>query len=174
MTQIQTISGLWFDFKNPQVDQISLHDIAWSESMSVRYGGHLYKQYNIADHSLNVCELLASWGCTVLEQSHGLMHDAPEAYTGDIVTPLKQLLSEMSSIEDRIYNVICEAFSLPLLDNYDIIHKADKYMYEVERFSGFVRNVDGIVDHGIRVTPRSQMDSYTQFMQKFFDLHAKL
>lgn len=174
MTQIQTISGLWFDFKNPKTDQISLHDIAWSQSMSVRYGGHLYRQYNIADHSLNVCDLLRDWGFDELTQIHGLLHDAPEAYTGDIVTPLKLMLNEMAGIEDNIYNVICDAFSIPLLGDYSMVHKADKYMYEVERFSGFVRNVDGIIDHGIRVTPRSQMDSYTQFMQRFFDLHAKL
>ena len=41
-----------------------------------------------------------------------LLHDAAEAYIGDVVTPVKKLLPEFLKIEERLERVIAEKFSL--------------------------------------------------------------
>jgi hypothetical protein len=41
------------------------------------------------------------------------LHDAAEAYLGDVSTPLKQLIPEYKVIEHRVERVICQAFDLP-------------------------------------------------------------
>lgn len=90
MTKILTNSGLWFDFVNPTVEQVCVHDIAHSLARTCRFGGHTFGHYSIAQHSMVVADLLVDQG--PMTQLHGLLHDAHEAYIGDIVTPLKQSL----------------------------------------------------------------------------------
>ncbi len=44
---------------------------------------------------------------------HALMHDAAEAYLGDVTKPLKALLPQYNAIESRIEHALWQAFSLP-------------------------------------------------------------
>lgn len=174
MTQILTITGLWYDFANPQVDQINLFDIAWPLSMLPRYNGHSKVHYSVAQHSCLVSDIVAEWGGTPLEIMHGLIHDFPEAYTGDIVSPLKDMLIGIHEIEQASFNTICKAFSIPLLKDYSIIKKADKHMYEVERSSGFVNNIDGNPYTGLIVTPVNQRLAFRILLDKFISLHERI
>jgi 5'-deoxynucleotidase YfbR-like HD superfamily hydrolase len=62
----------------------------------------------------------------------GLLHDAAEAYLGDVSTPLKQLIPEYKVIEHRVERVICQAFDLPFpLD--PSIKQADLRMLVTEK-----------------------------------------
>jgi hypothetical protein len=61
-----------------------------------------------------------------------LLHDAAEAYLGDVSTPLKQLIPEYKVIEHRVERVICQAFYLPFpLD--PSIKQADLRMLVTEK-----------------------------------------
>jgi hypothetical protein len=78
------------------------------------------------------------------------MHDATEAYIGDMVRPLKQTLPEYSALEYKIERVIAEAFGLPVLcsDAWATVKHADNIMLMTERRD--------LVNHGgIAWTPRA-------------------
>jgi 5'-deoxynucleotidase YfbR-like HD superfamily hydrolase len=60
------------------------------------------------------------------------MHDAAEAYLGDVSTPLKQLIPDYKAIEHRVEKVICVAFGLPFpLD--PCVKRADLRMLVTEK-----------------------------------------
>ncbi len=112
MSFIQTYSGAKFDFSNPTPDSIRLQDIAHALSMISRFGGHIAKFYSVADHSLNVLQHLERNGANLPTLRAGLMHDATEAYIGDIVSPFKRLLPKANEIEERIAAMIRTRFGI--------------------------------------------------------------
>jgi hypothetical protein len=86
-------SGGSFDFASPQTEDVSIEDVAFALASIPRFGGHLPERYSVAQHSLFVAEIVsAELGRPDLERE-GLLHDSAECYTGDIIRPLKQLLS---------------------------------------------------------------------------------
>lgn len=97
MTWVQTYKGHKFDFRDIQNSVIDLEDIAHSLSMQCRFNGHTKQFYSVADHSVNVSRTLpeeyALWG---------LLHDASEAYIGDLVRPLKQEMRHFTPFYDQI------------------------------------------------------------------------
>lgn len=107
-TAIQTYSGAMFDFLDPDPDTIIIEDIAHSLSLTNRFGGHTKKAYSVAQHCV-LCSQMAPVGL----RFQALMHDAQEAYVGDVATPLKQLLPDYRALEDRVEEVIRDKFGLP-------------------------------------------------------------
>jgi hypothetical protein len=108
---IITRSGIYFDFLDPKPEMISIYDIAWGLSMICRFGGQSTSFYSVAQHSCLVSRLVPEE-----HQFAALMHDAVEAYVGDMVGPLKQLIPEYKVIEKRAEAVVlgCWGITLPL------------------------------------------------------------
>lgn len=92
MTWIQTSMGKKFLLFAPSVSDVCLDDIAGPLSRLCRWNGQCKCFYSVAQHSLHVSDLLARSGASLRLQMIGLLHDAHEAYTGDIVSPLKHHL----------------------------------------------------------------------------------
>lgn len=69
---------------------ITVADIAHSLARICRYGGRCHTFYSVAQHSVHVAHLVAEDRPDLA--MHGLLHDAAEAYLGDVVQPLKQHL----------------------------------------------------------------------------------
>lgn len=92
----------------PTEPDIAIEDIAHALSMVCRYGGHVKRFYSVAEH----CVLLSH---TVAPEHAlwALLHDATEAYIGDMVWPLKEEVPQYQAIEDRLMAVIASKFSLP-------------------------------------------------------------
>lgn len=115
----QLLSGIAFTPLAPAVDSIHIRDIAHSLGMQCRYNGHVRRYYSVAEH----CVLMSDWvleneiaadGLTVEQTAlWALLHDAPEAYIGDMVRPLKLAMPEFREADDRIMAVIAERFNLP-------------------------------------------------------------
>ena len=61
------------------------------------------------------------------------MHDAAEAFIGDVTRPLKSLLPEYKAIERRIEEVIADRFALSDLCDHGLIKQADLRMLAAEQ-----------------------------------------
>ena len=110
---INTFTGLNFSFLEPKVEQINIFDISRGLSFRGHFGGQTEQFFSIAQHSLLVCDLMPSrFRNNPRMGLAALLHDASEAYTGDMVKPLKNILPEFKVIEDKITEVIFEKFEI--------------------------------------------------------------
>lgn len=106
-------SRSWLNLRDPDVTDIHLCDIAHALSLVNRFAGHMPRGYSVAEHSMYVSsQLMRLYGDRQLALQ-GLLHDATEAYLGDVTRPLKTLLPEYKTIELRMEEVIAERFHLP-------------------------------------------------------------
>lgn len=131
---IITASGIQFDVLNPQPYQFEIHDIARALSHICRYNGHLPGFYSVAEHSFRVSEWLDNKGEDPIICLTGLLHDAAEAYIGDMVRPIKRLeqMSVFASeIEPRVTKVLHQVLG-GIYPYPEVIHEADKAIYDWE------------------------------------------
>ena len=125
---IYTHSGIVFDLLNPAPEMVSIVDIATSLARQARFNGHTMSFYSVASHSLFVSSRLPP-----RLQLAGLLHDAAEAYTGDIATPVKRLLKGYEELEDRILSAVQVRFSVDnLVPLHDKIREQDKVALATE------------------------------------------
>lgn len=89
MTWIETVSGKRFDYMNVRPEDICLKDIAISLSNQCRFLGHTGQFYSVLEHSLWVHHHARKLGLPSTVKKAALLHDAQEAYVGDIPSPLK-------------------------------------------------------------------------------------
>ncbi len=104
----ETYTGLLIDLINPRPEQINILDIAHALSNQCRFNGHCSEFYSIAQHSVLVSKRLLDLGHGDECQLAGLLHDAAEAYIGDIITPVKSRLPDFKAIEDGLLPTILE------------------------------------------------------------------
>lgn len=138
MTWMLTYTGATFDLRHADPAAISSLDIAHALSQLNRYTGHASRPYSVAEHSLLVVEILQRELCVHQPQVllAGLMHDAHEAYTNDVATPMKQLLGEVWRVtEDHIQRQVLQRFGLmeTYVRNQGIIKMADTIALATER-----------------------------------------
>lgn len=92
-TTIETASGRFYDYLDPQPEQVCIDDIAIALSNTTRFGGHCSRFYSVAEHSCLVRQLVIEAGRPDLGLA-ALLHDAHEAYIGDIPSPLKAVIGD--------------------------------------------------------------------------------
>lgn len=107
-SRIETSSGRRVELLDPKAESICILDIAHSLARIGRFNGHCTDFYSVAQHSVLVSNLLAETD----REKEGLLHDAAEAYIGDVVSPLKSVLPEYLVIERRFEKLIARIFRL--------------------------------------------------------------
>lgn len=104
-----TFTGLQFWPLDPRPEEVCIRDIAHHLAHICRFNGACRVHYSVAQHSVMVADLLPDelklWG---------LLHDATEAYVGDMVRPLKRNMPAFCSVEDLVWVAIREKFQLHL------------------------------------------------------------
>lgn len=169
---IKTFDGTYFDFLNPTESMVSITSIAHALSNICRFTGHCRFNYSVAQHSyyvsLQVPEHLAL---------QGLLHDAPEAYIGDVSSPLKQLLQDYRVIEERVTKVVHSALDLPERLAPEVKH-ADLAMLRAEHDQVLTNGFDpcrwDVVMHispaRVAISPWSSEEAEWMFLSRYAQL----
>lgn len=108
---IITFSGKKFYHLAPTPDMVDIGDIAHSLSMLCRWTGHTRFHYSVAQHSVYASKI-----CPPEIAFAILMHDASEAYLGDMNRPLKHFTAAGPAylkIEEKVEEVIFKKFGVP-------------------------------------------------------------
>lgn len=107
MQLITTYTGKQLDILNVQTSDIDIKDVAHSLSLQCRAMGHYDRFYSVAQHSY----LLSM---VVPEEMNlaALLHDASEAYTTDIPTPIKTTFPELMELDRSVQQAVIEHFDL--------------------------------------------------------------
>lgn len=124
---ILTNAGRYFYFDHPEAHPYEIEEIAHALSHLCRYTGHVSQFYSVAQHSVMVSKLVPQQDRLV-----GLLHDASEAFLGDVASPLKRLLPDYKAIEQRVERAIAKRFDLeyPFPES---VKKADLIMLVTEK-----------------------------------------
>lgn len=115
LVSVTTYSGLVIPIYSIEQWDIVPGDIAHSLAYQCRFNGHTNRFYSVAEHSM----LIASYvdkqreGQNLELRLAALLHDAQEAYIGDIIEPIQETFGiRYSSAEQGIVKAICKAFCI--------------------------------------------------------------
>ena len=158
---------------NPNPDDITVRDIAHALSHICRFTGHTDTFYSVAQHSVLVSKMVPE-----KYAMDGLMHDATEAFLGDISTPLKSLLPEYQKIEKNFHVIIAYKFGIDFVIPKEV-KDADKQICFNEKLSLLPKTeLDseywgkyGDLNQTFTVSPyASPIMSYNAFMDRYLEL----
>ena len=131
---IRVASGKFVDLANVRPSDIDLPSIAASLSKLCRFNGHCPKFYSVAEHSILAAKL-------ALRDSHErpvcravFLHDAAEAYVGDVTRPLKNIIrSVYGPVEESASLAVSERFGVDFVANSDLIRHYDDLALSLEQ-----------------------------------------
>jgi hypothetical protein len=106
---VPTHTGGKFYPLDPRPEEIDIQDIAHSLARTCRFNGHGQSFYSVAQHSCIVSQEVSA-----TNKLWGLLHDAAEAYIGDMVSPVKNLpeFAFYREMENSIMSAVAVAFGL--------------------------------------------------------------
>lgn len=158
---------------DPHPGDFCLRDIAVALSNQARFGGLPDYFYSVAQHSVI--------GSYLIEDLYGdrelarifLMHDAPEAYIGDMVRPLKRAIPQFGVIEQGIWEAMAARYSLPQFLP-DEVKYIDNVMCATEKrdlmpHSGLWSNMPP-AEPEIIINPQAPKSALQSFLRRFVDL----
>ena len=171
---VGTYSGRHFHFLDPQVEDVCIDDIAYQLSRTNRWGGACRPSMNVADHSVRVSQMLLRGGHSLLVQMQGLLHDAAEAYLGDVPSPIKAHLPNYHALELLAESVIFEALGVKYpLDPMVKVADVEAYRWE---YRDLMAGTDVAEPFGNRPTlePMSPAAAHLAFLCRYWDLREAL
>jgi len=135
---ILTANGNEVDLVYPRPQVMVLADVAHSLAQINRFTGHARRPYSVAEHSLLVLGIVEHLfaPASVHLRLAALMHDAHEAYTGDMATPIKRAVGDhWDMLEHRIERTLRSAWGLHTAAYYHraAIKQADLIALATER-----------------------------------------
>ncbi len=155
MTWIQTSTGVRFEYMAPTAAMVTLFDVSHALSRLCRFNGAVRGFWSVASHSVLVADVAADMakarGLDEIEAGYrGLLHDAVEAYVGDMPRPLKDLLPPYKEVENRCERAVRAYFGIDKQDDAidQIIKKADLILLATEARDFLPRYADKYL-HGV-------------------------
>lgn len=183
MSWITTYTGKKISLTNPKSEDVCIEDIAKGLSNICRFAGQIQDFYSVAEHSVHVARLLQIKGHNRETVIAGLLHDASEAYIGDITSPLKAQLRAYKEIEDRfsvaVYYQFCDLMPASKVDQ-EAIKRTDLEMLNIEaqEFYGEERTIlwsmhipsEKLPKLSVPIFKASPILAYDVFMRTFNEL----
>ena len=104
---IRLTNGNKFFFHDLEKSDICIQNIAKPLAKLCRFNGQTpgWNHYSIAEHAINVSKLVPK-----KYRFCALMHDAAEAFLGDVTTPLKRNLPQYKTIEMKWDDFIAQSY----------------------------------------------------------------
>lgn len=135
---IVTANGHELDLAYPKTANMVLADVAHSLAQINRFTGHARRPYCVAEHSLLVLDIVEHLfaPASVHLRLAALMHDAHEAYVGDMASPTKRAVGEAwYTLEHRIERTLRSAWGLhtATYEHQHAIKQADLIALATER-----------------------------------------
>jgi len=155
---IQTHNGGVYDYDSSENSTpITPHTIAHSLARTYRFRGHSRYRWTVAEHSLLVrnigMQLLSSNEERLLAAPYLLLHDAHEAFLGDMPAPLKKYLREkykfdMTQMEKLTDKRIRKDLKLNPPNGWvlALIGEADIYALKLEREAFMASKHEWVID----------------------------
>jgi uncharacterized protein len=176
---LQTVSGRWVNPFDPDPEQLDADDIARALANQCRFGGHSRTFYSVAQHSVIVSELVEERGGDVEDAFAALMHDATEAYLGDMPHPIKhrsELGAAFKEAEDRLEQVIRARFRIK--PDVPEIKGVDRALLATERraFSGeswHWPELEGVEPLDLELTAWPPDEAAVAFTRRYAELDAR-
>jgi 5'-deoxynucleotidase YfbR-like HD superfamily hydrolase len=159
---MRTMTGKKLDIMNPCVSQIDILDIACGLANKAHFSGQYSGYFSIAEH----CMMVANYTPEAYKMV-ALLHDASEAYIGDMIKPLKVMLPEFQKIENRLQEVIFEAFNLNVND-IQYVKQQDKLIQKMEY--DFFYNGEGELEC---LSPNDAMNAFLEMFSNIAHNHVK-
>jgi hypothetical protein len=123
---IRTFTNKVFDLEILDPDSICIEDIARGLSNTARFAGQLDGFLSVAQHSCLVAsEVRLAYKLTAL------LHDAAEAYIGDMPSSFKKLMPDFKNYENKIMQAIADKYGI----EYPLpmeVKSMDKKMLSIE------------------------------------------
>ncbi len=175
----RTFTGKVFNALNPSPEMIDIRDIAKGLAYKPHFSGFSPKFFSIAEHSLAVEGMVALIDKDNYQaRLEALLHDASEAYTGDMIKPIKNLLPAFVMIEKKIQSAIYSKYGIKYKGHELDIKLSDNRIQEIEAMA-FYRKATGltlfeniVVNRYIRyLTPD---EALKEFLERFEWLTYKI
>lgn len=176
---LQTVSGRWVNPFDPDPDQIELTDIARALANQCRFGGHCRTFYSVAQHCVIVSELIEQEGASADDALAALMHDAGEAYLGDLPHPIKhrsELGLMFRAAEEPLERVIRSRFAI--VDPPAAVKRVDRALLASERRAFSAERwqwpeLAGVEPLGLQLEAWSPDDAAEAFIRRFEELDSR-
>lgn len=191
MRKLETVTGQLVDLSNPDPSTINIEDIAWGLSRMSRFCGQTVTAipYNVAQHSLFVALEVESMFKDGISEDVlrvillALLHDAAEAYTGDLPSPVKhlpELRPVIVGIENNLMSAIYIKLNIagPTEEEEELIKRADRIAQKIEAHAFMPsrgRHWENLPEVSLErlqqfSQPLDSLTSYKLFMDKFNSL----
>lgn len=156
---IKTISGKLFNLFEPTVEMIDIRDIAAGLANKGHFSGLTPFYFSIAQHCVMVCDEFSSFDPTPDPKMKllALLHDAAEAYVGDMIKPLKVRMPQFAEVEENIQKIICSRFGLDF-SSMHLIKSTDLFIQELE-YNAFY--------HGSRIRYLTPEQAKHEFLDRY-------
>lgn len=162
-TSIYTHSGKSFDLARPEPHMVDIIDIAEALSKLCRFTGHTRAHYSVAQHCVLVSQFVHD-----PHKLAGLLHDAAEAYVGDMNYPLKRsgLVTGYDEIEAGVARAIFKRFGVPT-PIPQVVKVIDRRMAYTEMKWLMPTCPDPDMVLPLVITPWSAQEARDQFLNRF-------
>ena len=144
---MQTYTGRRINPFSIKPQDIILEDITHALSNINRYNGHTRIPMSVAHHSILVYKLMLDSGNDKpINLLYGLLHDAPEAYIGDIIRSVKFEINELYNI-----SIVEETLFIKMLTSLDILYDKDIFK-SIKKYDNMACLIEGTALMGSEVS----------------------